>query len=379
MPPSFDSLLENVGRIAEQFAAERVERQQRRALVQSDFDRLRDAGFLLTGIPVADGGLWEGIPQSTRPICEILRTLAHGDPSVALVAPMHPAVLSFWLGTPEAPAPFRQAWDDQKAEIFKAVHDGAWWGTITSEPGSGGDVTVTKATALRRGLEFLLSGQKQFGSGSGISSFMITTAIPEGETDPDFFYLDTRDVPWDGSAGVSLTAAWDGAGMAATQSHAMSFTNAPVKRVAWPGSLLGIIENTSGFIPCTFSAVIVGIVEAAVELARRQLAPRRQSLRPLERVEWTRAELDGWLMQQAYEGMLRAVERDRDARRVAVQGKTAIAELAESVMRRLSRVLGGGTFSRRSPFAHWYEDVRALGFLRPPWALAFDNMFDWAP
>src|SRR5262245_23684890 len=106
MPPSFDSLLENVGRIAEQFAAERVERQQRRALVPSDFDRLRDAGFLLTGIPVAYGGLWEGISQSTRPICEILRTLAHGDPSVALVSTMHPAVLSFWLGTPEAPGPF---------------------------------------------------------------------------------------------------------------------------------------------------------------------------------------------------------------------------------------------------------------------------------
>jgi hypothetical protein len=38
-------------------------------------------------------------------------------------------------------------------------------------------------------------------------------------------------------------------------------------------------------------------------------------------------------------------------------------------------VLGGGTFSLRSPFARWNEDVRALGFLRPPWALAYDNLF----
>jgi hypothetical protein len=36
--------------------------------------------------------------------------------------------------------------------------------------------------------------------------------------------------------------------------------------------------------------------------------------------------------------------------------------------------LGGGTYSRRSPFAHWFEDVRALGFLRPPWGLAFDGL-----
>ena len=48
--------------------------------------------------------------------------------------------------------------------------------------------------------------------------------------------------------------------------------------------------------------------------------------------------------------------------------------LAEQTLSRLSRVLGGGTYSRRSPFAHWYEDVRALGFLRPPWGLAFDNL-----
>jgi hypothetical protein len=38
-------------------------------------------------------------------------------------------------------------------------------------------------------------------------------------------------------------------------------------------------------------------------------------------------------------------------------------------------VLGGGTFSQRSPFAHWFEDVRALGFLRPPWGLAYDQLF----
>jgi hypothetical protein len=38
-------------------------------------------------------------------------------------------------------------------------------------------------------------------------------------------------------------------------------------------------------------------------------------------------------------------------------------------------VIGGGTYSRRNPFAHWSEDVRALGFLRPPWGLAYDNLF----
>jgi hypothetical protein len=55
--------------------------------------------------------------------------------------------------------------------------------------------------------------------------------------------------------------------------------------------------------------------------------------------------------------------------------------LAESCLGRLCRVIGGGTFARRSPFGHWFEDVRALGFLRPPWALATDGLIadSWEP
>jgi hypothetical protein len=49
------------------------------------------------------------------------------------------------------------------------------------------------------------------------------------------------------------------------------------------------------------------------------------------------------------------------------------------VLSRIAKVVGGGTFNRTSPFAFWYEDVRALGFLRPPWGLAFDQVFALSP
>ena len=204
---------------------------------------------------------------------------------------------------------------------------------------------------------------------------MITVAVPEGESGPDMFVLDMRDVPWDGSAGVTMTAAPDGHGMAATQSHAFAFKEFPATRIAWPGQFRLIQENTGALTQCCFTAVIVGVTEVALETARRQVAPRRNDLRAYERVEWSKAELEGWLIQQAYEGMLRAMEQDRDRRYHAVQAKTAIAELAESVLRRISKVIGGGTFSRSSPFGYWYEDVRALGFLRPPWGLSYDQLF----
>ncbi len=74
--------------------------------------------------------------------------------------------------------------------------------------------------------------------------------------------------------------------------------------------------------------------------------------------------------------MLTALEQDRaTVLQDTLLGKTAIAELSESVMNRLCKVMGGGTFSRHSLFGFWFQDVRALGFLRPPWILAYEQLF----
>jgi alkylation response protein AidB-like acyl-CoA dehydrogenase len=369
------SVLDEVGRIADRFAAERHERQRRERLVPEEFDELAAAGFLLTGVPSADGGLFESVARSTRTVGSVLSTLARGDASVALVASMHPAVLSFWHASPEAPAPHREAWSEQRAYVSRAAADGRWFGTITSEPGSGGDVART-AAAAEAGPDggWRISGKKHFGSGSGVTSFMVTSARPVGEDEPDWFLLDVRDVPWDGSRGMTLLAPWEGHGMTATQSHGMAFDGFPAMRVAWPGHWRGLSDAAGPFIATTFTAVILGIVEAAIATARGQLAGRADSLRPYEQVEWVNAEQDAWLMRQAYEGMLRAVETQSQPLPAVLLGKTAAARLAEDCLRRLTRIMGGGTFARHSPFGFWYEDVRALGYLRPPWGLAYDAL-----
>jgi alkylation response protein AidB-like acyl-CoA dehydrogenase len=79
-------ILKNIEEISADFASERAERQRRRELVKADFDRLREAGFLMVGVPAEFGGIWENDTVSTRVVCEILRTLAHGDSSIALVS-----------------------------------------------------------------------------------------------------------------------------------------------------------------------------------------------------------------------------------------------------------------------------------------------------
>ncbi|MGE3621799.1 MAG: hypothetical protein AB7L84_15190, partial [Acidimicrobiia bacterium] len=154
-----------VAEVADRFAAQRPQRQGRRALDRADFAELAAAGFLRTGLPAERGGLWTGLATTTRTVCELLRVLAQGDPSVALVAAMHPGVLSLWLAPPDG-AGDDPAWAAQCEEVFAAVEAGSWFGTITSEPGSGGDVTRTRATArpLPDG-RWAISGQKHFGSG----------------------------------------------------------------------------------------------------------------------------------------------------------------------------------------------------------------------
>jgi alkylation response protein AidB-like acyl-CoA dehydrogenase len=371
-------VLSNVTAVAAGFAGDRAARQRRRGLERADFDALAHAGFLLTGVPVQQGGLFRDVASSTRPITEIVRVLGRADPSVALVCSMHPAVISFWLAQPEPPEPYAAAWREQQRWVAQTARDGNWWGTITSEPGSGGDVAKSR-TAARPAPSggYLITGQKHFGSGSGIASYMITSAVAQGDAQADWFFLDTRGVAWDGGAGARLIAEWDGHGMAATQSHAFEFKDFPAVRFAWPGNLLGASANAGAFVGALFTAVIVGIVETALQQAREALRARKDALRAYEQVEWVRAENEAWLIAQAFEGMRRAIEaKGSDALLDALRGKETIAELAESATRRICNVVGGGTYNRSSPFGYYFEDVRALGFLRPPWGLAFDQLFE---
>ena len=207
---------------------------------------------------------------------------------------------------------------------------------------------------------------------------MLTTAVADGEDEPAAYFLDTRALLDDGSVpGFRVTREWDGVGMKATQSHAVRLERCPAVRFAWPDDLRSLLAGAAPINAAVFTAVILGVVDEAVAEAARKLGPNADSLRPYEQVEWVQAVTEHWLMQQAFEGMLRAIENGADdVLAQALRGKTAAAELAERILLRISRVVGGGTFSHSSPFSSWFEDVRALGFLRPPWGLAHDTL--WA-
>ena len=373
-----------VAAVADRWRLERPVRQGRDHLEPADFEALDGTGMLSLPVPTALGGTWQG-PSSARAVCEAHRALAGADPSVALVAAMHPAVLAYWSQTVAEDQP---AWEEQRAAVLASALQGRRWGTITSEPGSGGDIMRTRTIAEPEAAEhpdlpgrcYRLRGDKHFASGFGICDHMFTTARVEEEGRPAAFFIDVRRELEEGSTDLRVTRPWDGVGMKATQSHAAHLDGVRAVRLAWDGPLEVLAANAGGLVMTLFTAVVLGVLDEAVRTARAQLEPHLDELRAYEQLEWARAELEHWLATQAYEGGLRAVAEGEPAAalRAGIRAKTAAAELAETCVQRLTRVLGGGTFSRHSPFAHWFEDVRALGFLRPPWPLAVDTLLHTA-
>ena len=359
--------------VAAGFAEDVISRQKRRQLDPDDFEQLKGTGFLLTGVPADQGGLWKGPARSARMYAEMVRTIAHGDPSVALVASMHPAVTGFFLGV-ESVDDEPDAWSAQRQWVIESARD-HWWGTVTSEPGSGGDILKTRSIATPEKDHFLITGDKHFGSGSGQADFMITTAKVEGSALPELFFLQNKDEPWDGSTGCKMTVEWDGIGMSSTQSHAFRFENFPAIKTVSREVLSKVASISSQISNMLFTGVVLGVADNAMGFARGKLEGKEEGMRAFEKMEWIRCQNELWLAEQSYEGALRAIEAGEDAAHItAVRCKITCAELIENALSRMSKVVGGASFSKAMPLAQWTQDVKALGFLRPPLPLAYDQL-----
>lgn len=375
-------VVDDVVALAATWRPDRAERLHRTQLDPADVAAVVATGYPALIVPRSHGGLGDGLATVPR-LAAALAAIARVDPSLALVLSMHPAVLAYWVGAPEAPEPHAAAWAEQRARFFDLALGGHLWGTVTSEPGSGGDILRTRTEATPDGgapCTHRLYGQKHFGSGFGVLPFMMTTALvpdDEGRPTPDVFVLDLR-AP---SPSVTVTRPWDGSGMRATQSDAVALDGAPAERAAWPFGALSSVPFAAAVMLPLWVSIVAAVVDEAVAELRSRWEGRRGEMRPYEAAEWVRIDLEHFQIRRLAAGCVGhgdtgsvdgvpvdAVALD------ALRTKLAVAELAESVMSRISRVAGGGSFSAASPFAAWYEDVRALGFLRPPWALGYDQL-----
>ncbi len=141
--------------------------------------------------------------------------------------------------------PAQPAWEEQRRAVFERGRPASSGGrsrpsraAAATSPGPGPRRPRSTRRAPARAASTRVTGDKHFGSGSGVTDRMMTTAVPEGEEPARRSSCSTsRDRPWDGRAGLRLIAEWDGMGMAATQSHAMRLEAIPAVRLAWAGPL----------------------------------------------------------------------------------------------------------------------------------------------
>ena len=368
-----EDVLARVQALAEEFAADRVRRQSAPGLSAEDTAALAETGFHRLLVPRRFGGFWESARRSTRPVAEAISVLAAGDSSLALILAMEPVALYLagWIADVGEDVADDE-WRAQRERYFKGlVENGECWGVLLSERGGG---VRTTATPNPDGT-WSLVGEKTSGSGWNLVSFMLTVAIPEGESEPEAFVLDLRDK--ENLDGVRITRSWDGSGMTSSSSHAIRLEGMRAERVGWPDRVGYVTGGLCDPIAASRLAPFAGIVRAALVEAQRRIAAKGGVRGAFERVEWARAQADAWLVGEAFEGILRATEQSGSTAefdRQAKLAKLAMSELADTAVHRITRALGASAYSRDSPFGWWQADVRALPLIRPSLASTVDGL-----
>jgi alkylation response protein AidB-like acyl-CoA dehydrogenase len=358
-----DRVLGQVARLSAALAAERGKRQLARALDPADLLAVAETGFHRLLVPTEYGGLWQSVARSTRPVARALALVGGADSSLGLVLSMEPYALfvTGWLADPDLSL-VDAGWLAQRERMLTALaeHGGAW-GLLFADSGP---AATTSAGPGPDG-SYRLTGQKGWGSGWGGTAYMLVTAVAEGEDCSDLFILDTAGAMAEGTA--TIVRAWDGHGVASSNSHAVGLAGARAERVSWPGRQDLIKAMRANPLTAARIAPTVGIVRAATAAAGAQLGAASPG--PYEAAEWARGQAEAWLVDQAFEGAIRAAEESPTALAfdtTAQLAKLAVAERAESVLSLLGHALGAAAYLGSSPFGWWLHDVRALNHLMPP-------------
>ncbi|MBU9764608.1 SfnB family sulfur acquisition oxidoreductase [Mycobacterium sp. TNTM28] len=247
------------------FAEDAGARDAHRILPHEQVAALKESGLLALTVPAEYGGL--DVPVVV--LAEVMRLLAHGDPSIGQIPHSHFTFLEALRlqGTPA-----------QQAYFYGLVLDGALLANAQSERGPHPiDVDTTTLTVAAGG--YVLQGRKYYSTGALFADWLIVRAsradgsgpVPTAATAKAIAFV-PRDAP-----GVQIVDDWDGMGQRTTASGSVTLTAVEV-----PGE--HVLEFSPIFTRPTVygaraqllhAALDVGIATAALEEAVRQAAKAR--------------------------------------------------------------------------------------------------------
>ena len=246
-PPTAADPLALAHQLAEQFAANAVERDRAGGHAHHERQLLRDSGLLTLSIPTEFGG--QGAPWST--VYEVIRILARADSALAHLFGFHHLQLAGITLYGSAV---------QQRDLYTAsVEQRLFWGNALNPLDR-----RTKARATPGG--YLLDGVKSFASGSVGSDWLTISAWDEEAGAALIAVLPTN------APGVQVEADWDAFGQRQTDSGNVSFD-----KVYLPTSLVLQAPGQAPSAQATLRSQVaqlvmtnlyLGIAEGAFEAAR---------------------------------------------------------------------------------------------------------------
>ncbi|OBF37224.1 SfnB family sulfur acquisition oxidoreductase [Mycolicibacterium peregrinum] len=251
--------------LSSSFAEEAGARDAHRALPHEQVRALKESGLLAVTVPAEYGGL--DVPVSV--LAEVLRLIAHGDPSIGQIPHSHFTFLEALRlqGTPE-----------QQAYFYGLVLDGALFANAQSERGPH-PVDVDTTTLTPSGPGYVLDGRKYYSTGALFADWLIVRAsrsdgsglVPTAATPKAIAF-----VPRDAN-GVEVVDDWDGMGQRTTASGtvALGAVEVPEEHVVEFSPIFTRPTVYGARAQLLHAALDVGIATAALEEGVRQAANAR--------------------------------------------------------------------------------------------------------
>jgi len=327
-------------------------------------DALSRAGLLGMMVPADVGGSGLGL----RPLADVFAALAEADASVAMVFLMHACAAMTIAAAGRTPA---------LEGVLTDIAGGRHLSTLAfSETGSRSHfwAPVSRANSLN-GSGVRISARKSFVTSAGhVQSYVASALAPlgSGPTDSTLYLVDAL------SPGVIVSTPWDGLGLRANASSAVTLDGCLVptdRRLTDEGA--GFSAMLSTVLPLFNvgqAAVSLGLCRAAVAAVTAHLKSARfehlgatlgESLPNLRaQLATMQIETDG--LAARLDDVLRSLESPGDVTMLRVlEVKAAASETAMTVTALAMRTCGGAALSRQSGIERLFRDAQAGAVMAP--------------
>ena len=327
------------------------------------FDNIKDlikSGYTTLTIPAKFGG--KGI--SLLELVQLQEKIAEGDGATSLSIGWHMGIIK---NLDE-----KNVWDERVySQLCAAVQKGSLINSAATEPQTGSPTRGGKpqTTAVKKGNQWVINGQKSFTTMAPVLDYFIVSAGIQGSDEVGNFLIHRS------NTGVSINETWDSIAMRGTGSHDLILSNVVVQSHDLVEKLPGK-KKASGWL-LHIPACYLGIAQAAQTEAIRfakSYSPNSitGTIITLSNVQQKIGEMEYELVKSRH--LLYAIARkwdevneEKKESMISELGavKMAVTNSAIQIVDLAMRVIGARSLSRKSPLQRYYRDIRA-GLHNPP-------------